>query len=263
MIEHVQPGQPVKASTVNGIIDSLNVESETLDVRQTSQGTLIDLPVDWDVRGERNDKIYSVAPCQREKGLSSRAYVSLNLGRSVGECLDSVVLHMEDGTRLHPLSAGVVYQNTTTSFEGNQPGAYLLSAGDFGWDAVLGSTGWLSTKMEWPYGEFQPDVKLDVWKTQDQKRYVAFSNVDELSVEKDQLSALLAANGAPANELSLLKLEQSFPLLKCQALEVDGEKVPTCPLVHNDGEIHVWNADEGEQPVMWKADLVCFGASDE
>lgn len=204
---------------------------------------------------------------QREKGegdhLSTRAYVGLNLGVTLEECLDSVVLHLEGGMKLHPLSAGVVYKNTTTSFEGDVPGGYLLSADEFGWDASLGSTGWLSTKMEWPYGEFQPDVKLDVWKTADQKRYLAFSNVEDLFVEKDQLSALLASNGESPNELSLLKLEQSFPLMRFKALEVDNEKVPANPLIHNDGEIHVWNADEGSAPVMWKADLVCYGASDD
>lgn len=39
MIDHVQPGQTIKAATINSIIDGMAIGSNTLDVRQTDKGT--------------------------------------------------------------------------------------------------------------------------------------------------------------------------------------------------------------------------------
>ena len=262
MIEHVSPGQKIKAATVNQIIDSTRVESQSLDVQQTNSGTLINLPNEWRMDGNTRNKIFSVKQGQ----LSGWPYAAINMGTSLQECLNAVKIHADD-TVTSPVTALVVYRNSAQSPDQNHLTGYVLSSNQFGWDKTIGSTGWLSTKIEWPHSQFQNDIDLGIWKADD-KRYVVFTNVDSLSDLKDEISVQLANAGGDADKLSTLTRDYNFTLLKCTLLS--GEEggtpayYPTKQIVHNDGEIHVWeNGGEGSTPVMWKADLVCFGASDD
>lgn len=261
MIEHVQRNEPIRASKINEIIDSTEIGSDTLDVIQSDSGTQINLPSNFSLEGDAYDKIFSVA----QTTIKGYAYTAINMGTTIQECLNAVKIH--NGTNvMSPVSALVVYRNSAFSPDQNHLTGYVLSANQFGQDMDIGSSGWLSTKIEWPHSQFQNDLNLGLWKADDE-RYMVFTNVDSLSDLKDEISVQLANAGGDAGKLSTLTRDCNFTLLKCTLLSADDGGTPRYEparqIVHNDGEIHVWNADEGSAPVMWKADLVCYGASDD
>ena len=254
MIEHVSPGQKIKAATVNQIIDSTRVESQSLDVQQTNGGTLINLPNEWRMDGNTRNRIFSVKQGQ----LSGYPYAAINMGTSLQECLNAVKIH--NGTNvMSPVSALVVYKNSAQSPDQNHLTGYVLSSNQFGWDKKIGSTGWLSTKIEWPHSQFQNDLNLEIWSSKN--HYAVFTNVSSDNDLKDELSVQLKKGGVADRELSALQRDWKFTLLKCSLLSsnVGGTPAyyPTKQIVHNDGEIHVWE-NGGGGDVVWKADLVCY-----
>jgi len=258
MIEHVSPGQKIKAATVNQIIDSTRVESQSLDVQQTNSGTLINLPNEWRMDSNTRNRIFSVKQGQ----LSGYPYAAINMGTSLQECLNAVKIH--NGTNvMSPVSALVVYRNSAQSPDQNHLTGYVLSSNQFGWDKKIGSTGWLSTKIEWPHSQFQNDLNLEIWSSKN--HYAVFTNVSSDQDLKDEISVQLKKGGVADRELSALQRDWKFTLLKCSLLSAnDGGTpayYPTKQIIHNDGEIHVWE-NGGGGDVVWKADLVCYKVHD-
>ena len=254
MIEHVQRNEPIRASKINEIIDSAEIGSDTLDVIQSDSGTQINLPSNFSLEGDAYDKIFSVA----QTTIKGYAYTAINMGTTIQECLNAVKIH--NGTNvMSPVSALVVYRNSAFSPDQNHLTGYVLSANQFGQDMDIGSSGWLSTKIEWPHSQFQNDLNLEIWSSKN--HYAVFTNVGSDQDLKDELSVQLKKGGVADRELSALQRNWKFTLLKCTLLSANEGGTPRYEparqIVHNDGEIHVWE-NGGGGDVVWKADLVCY-----
>lgn len=181
MIQHVQRNEPIRASKINEIIDSTEIGSDTLDVQQTDSGTQINLPQRFALDAREYEKVFSVRPTK----LSGYPYAAINMGTSLQECLNAVKIH--NGTNvMSPVSALVVYRNSAQSPDQNHLTGYVLSSNQFGWDKKIGSTGWLSTKIEWPHSQFQNDLNLEIWSSKN--HYAVFTNVSSDQDLKDELS---------------------------------------------------------------------------
>ena len=214
MIEHVQRNEPIRASKINEIIDSAEIGSDTLDVIQSDSGTQINLPSNFSLEGDAYDKIFSVA----QTTIKGYAYTAINMGTTIQECLNAVKIH--NGTNvMSPVSALVVYRNSAFSPDQNHLTGYVLSANQFGQDMDIGSSGWLSTKIEWPHSQFQNDLNLEIWSSKN--HYAVFTNVGSDQDLKDELSVQLKKGGVADRELSALHRNWKFTLLKCTLLSAN------------------------------------------
>jgi len=260
MIQHVQRNEPIRASKINEIIDGQDIASSTLDVSKTDSGTLINLPSKFRIGGQTLDKLFQCGPTK----LSGYPYTAVNMGSRLGDCLAGVVVH-EGGGESSPVSAAVVYRNSPHSPQQNHLSGYMLSAEQFGNDARIGSTGWLSTLMEWPHDGFCRDITLGVWKAKG-GRYMAFTNCSSLEDAREELAVQLSGAGATEDELSGMQLEHARTLMRAVPLEVETESAPveymSKPLGRNDGEVHIWPGSD-QSGVEWKADLVCWQKDEE
>lgn len=231
-----------------------------MDVSQTTAGTIINLPRRFRLDGKLLDKLFQCAP----SNLSGYPYAAVNMGSTLDDCLRGVVVH-EGGAESSPVSAAVIYQNSAGSPQQNHLSGYVLSADQFGKDAAIGSTGWLSTMMEWPHDQFCRSIRLGVWKAKG-GRFMAFTNCEELSDAGEELQVQLRNAGAAEDDLSGMALEGATTLVRSVSISVETESAPveymSKPLARNDGEVHMWlGADQSG--VEWKADLVCYAFDKE
>lgn len=103
-MQRVQPGELVRASTINGIIDRLPVASHTLDVQNTDTGAIVNLPSRNVPEPYRGSKLFQCAPSK----LNGYPYAAVNMGSTLEDCLRGVVVH-EGGAESSPVSAAVIY----------------------------------------------------------------------------------------------------------------------------------------------------------
>ena len=163
-LDYVSPGEGVKASTVNSLIEAVQGGgnmSPDLIVTGTRSGPQLVAPARTGSTDLRRDQIFDV----ENYLLSGWPMAKLKLGFRLQDALGAVNVHA-DGETLSATSAVVLFKNSANCpFSGGSVSSYVLGEDDFGKRAAYGDTGWVDTKMEGLHGETEPS--LEVWRTDD------------------------------------------------------------------------------------------------
>ena len=259
-LEYVKAGETVKASTVNSLVDvakGTQTPSPDLVYTTTPRGTQLAMPSNYGgpLRPLRHflDTEYYI--------LSGWQFTKLALGFSLDSCLGTIKYHDADGEVTNPVSAAVVFKNSSESPIGSDLSGYLLSDDNFGLDALAGSNGLVETPIEWTNGQVPARAELWSWSKPDRMAAV-FTNVEDTLSVKQQLSSLLEDGGVDSEELSALERLGSWKLTESTMLsaEEDGHVVwkPTHQLVHVHDDIEFWDSEAVKTHHVNSASIVCY-----
>ena len=259
-LDYVKKGESVKATTINSIIDTIGGNqrmSPDLNVTTTPRGAQVYMPADF---GGPNNPLNHYLDTGKYT-LSGWPFVQLVLGPTLDDCLGVFKYHTVEGDVACPISAGVVFKNSSSAPTGAGLSGYLLYGDEFGLDAEVHAAGWVETLIEDTNGQVPTNAQLWSWNLPS-KMAAVFTNVDdELSVKKT-LSSLLQDNGVSASELSSLERVGTWRLTSSTSLsaEKDGQVVwiPTHELVNTHDTIDVWASEAVEETHINMAELVCY-----
>ena len=259
-LDYVKAGEPVKATTINSIIETIGGNqsmSPDLNVTTTARGPQVYMPSKY---GGPNNPLRHYLDTGKYV-LSSGQFVKIVLGPTLDDCLGTFKYHVSQNEVCNPISAAIVFKNSSGSPVGDDLSGYLLDEPDFGKDAGAHSAGWVETLIEDTNGKVPTMAELWSWKLPD-KMAAVFTNVqDELSV-KGELSTLLEAGGISGSELSGLERVGSWKLTSSTALSVeqDGNTVwvDTHELVNTHDTIDVWASESIQETHINMAELVCY-----
>lgn len=258
-LDYVKKGESVKATTINSIIDTIGGNqrmSPDLNVTTTPRGAQVSMPSDF---GGPNNPLNHYLDAGKYV-LSGWPFVKLVLGPTLDDCLGVFNYHTVEGDVESPISAGIVFKNSSSAPTGADLSGYLLQEGDFGLDAEVHSAGWVETMIEDTNGKVPTNAQLWSWNLPS-KMAAIFTNVeDELSVKKT-LSTLLQDNGVSGSELSSLERVGTWKLTSSTSLSVekDGQVtwIPTHELVNTHDTIDVWASEAIPETHINMAELVC------
>ena len=257
-MDYVHKGEAVKASTVNSIIDAIGGNqnmSPDLNVTTTAGGPQISMPSKYGGPNKKPDHILDVGRYQ----LSGWPMVKLQLGFKLDDCLGAFKYHRADGTTSTPSYAGVVYQNSENCPTGSELSGYSLTADNFGSDAIAHSAGWVDTLIEDPYPSGVLEAQLWKYKSGGELAEV-FTNVDDTTQVKGQLSTMLSNNGASQDDLNTLSLVDRWNLVRSSILSAGQDSlIPTHEIVCKNGTIDVYETSTFDYNVVLKATLECIG----
>ena len=257
-MDYVHKGEAVKASTVNSIIDAIGGNqsmSPDLNVTTTSRGPQISLPSSYGGPNKKPDHILDVGRYQ----LSGWPMVKLQLGFKLDDCLGAFKYHRADGTTSTPSYAGVVYRNSENCPTGSELSGYFLTDNDFGKDAIAHAAGWVDTLIEDPYPSGVLEAQLWKYKSGGELAEV-FTNVDDTTQVKGQLSTMLSNNGASQDDLNTLSLVDRWNLVRSSILYAGQDAlIPTHEIVCKNGTIDVYETSTFDYNVVLKATLECIG----
>lgn len=263
-LDYVKKGEAVRASTVNSLIDAIGGNqrmSPDLNVTTTKNGPQVSLPSNYGGPNNKPNELLDVGRYQ----LSGWPMTQLFLGPEIGDCLNAIRLHKQDGTVRTSVSAAVIFQNSEDCPTGSDLSGYLLSDEQFGYDKERHASGWVQTMLEDPYCDKYMGAQL--WQYQEgQKLATVFTNVgSELSV-RTTLSSLLNSGGEDAEGLSSLSRIDAWTLVYSTKLsvEIDGrvEWVPTHEYIKNHGQIDVYQSEFKDYNVVLKCSLKCIGVQE-
>ena len=257
-MDYVHKGEAVKASTVNSIIEAIGGNqnmSPDLNVTTTAGGPQISMPSKYGGPNKKPDHILDVGRYQ----LSGWPMVKLQLGFKLDDCLGVFKYHRADGTTSTPSYAGVVYQNSENCPTGSELSGYSLTDDKFGSDAIAHSAGWVDTLIEDPYPSGVLEAQLWKYKSGGELAEV-FTNVDDTTQVKGQLSTMLSNNGASQDDLNTLSLVDRWNLVKSSILSAGQDSlIPTHEIVCKNGTIDVYETSTFDYNVVLKATLECIG----
>ena len=257
-MDYVHKGEAVKASTVNSIIEAIGGNqnmSPDLNVTTTAGGPQISLPSKYGGPNKKPDHILDVGRYQ----LSGWPMVKLQLGFKLDDCLGVFKYHRADGTTSTPSYAGVVYQNSENCPTGSELSGYSLTDDNFGSDAIAHSAGWVDTLIEDPYPSGVLEAQLWKYKSGGELAEV-FTNVDDTTQVKGQLSTMLSNNGASQDDLNTLSLVDRWNLVRSSILSAGQDAlIPTHEIVCKNGTIDVYETSTFDYNVVLKATLECIG----
>ena len=257
-MDYVHKGEAVKASTVNSIIEAIGGNqnmSPDLNVTTTSRGPQISLPSSYGGPNKKPDHILDVGRYQ----LSGWPMVKLQLGFKLDDCLGAIKYHRADGTTITPSYAGVVYKNSEDCPTGSELSGYSLTDDNFGSDAIAHSAGWVDTLIEDPYPSGVLEAQLWKYKSGGELAEV-FTNVDDTTQVKGQLSTMLSNNGVSQEDLNTLSLVDRWNLVKSSILSAGQDAlIPTHEIVCKNGTIDVYETSTFDYNVVLKATLECIG----
>ena len=257
-MDYVHKGEAVKASTVNSIIEAIGGNqnmSPDLNVTTTAGGPQISMPSKYGGPNKKPDHILDVGRYQ----LSGWPMVKLQLGFKLDDCLGAFKYHRADGTTSTPSYAGVVYQNSENCPTGSELSGYSLTNDKFGSDAIAHSAGWVDTLIEDPYPSGVLEAQLWKYKSGGELAEV-FTNVDDTTQVKGQLSTMLSNNGASQDDLNTLSLVDRWNLVRSSILSAGQDAlIPTHEIVCKNGTIDVYETSTFDYNVVLKATLECIG----
>ena len=257
-LDYVHKGEAVKASTVNSIIEAIGGNqnmSPDLNVTTTAGGPQISLPSSYGGPNKKPDHILDVGRYQ----LSGWPMIKLQLGFKLDDCLGVFKYHRADGTTSTPSYAGVVYQNSENCPTGSELSGYSLTDDKFGSDAIAHSAGWVDTLIEDPYPSGVLEAQLWKYKSGGELAEV-FTNVDDTTQVKGQLSTMLSNNGASQDDLNTLSLVDRWNLVRSSILSAGQDAlIPTHEIVCKNGTIDVYETSTFDYNVVLKATLECIG----
>ena len=257
-MDYVHKGEAVKASTVNSIIEAIGGNqnmSPDLNVTTTAGGPQISMPSKYGGPNKKPDHILDVGRYQ----LSGWPMLKLQLGFKLDDCLGAFKYHRADGTTSTPSYAGVVYQNSENCPTGSELSGYSLTDNNFGSDAIAHSAGWVDTLIEDPYPSGVIEAQLWKYKSGGELAEV-FTNVDDTTQVKGQLSTMLSNNGASQDDLKTLSLVDRWNLVKSSILSAGQDAlIPTHEIVCKNGTIDVYETSTFDYNVVLKASLECIG----
>ena len=257
-MDYVHKGEAVKASTVNSIIEAIGGNqnmSPDLNVTTTAGGPQISLPSKYGGPNKKPDHILDVGRYQ----LSGWPMVKLQLGFKLDDCLGVFKYHRADGTTSTPSYAGVVYQNSENCPTGSELSGYSLTNDKFGSDAIAHSAGWVDTLIEDPYPSGVLEAQLWKYKSGGELAEI-FTNVDDTTQVKGQLSTMLSNNGASQDDLNTLSLVDRWNLVRSSILSAGQDAlIPTHEIVCKNGTIDVYETSTFDYNVVLKATLECIG----
>lgn len=259
-LDYVNPGDAVRASTVNSIIDALaggGNQSPDLLVTGAKGGAQFVAPAELGSTDLRWGTVFDVV----NYTLSSWPMARLKLGFSVGDCTGGVAVHGDSGVRT-AVSAVVVHKNTSSCpVDGGRLAAEVLEDEDFAKDAAQGAAGWVKTKLEGVHPN-SGKIKLQLWKTGG-NYYQVFTNADYEDTRRGLSSALLEKN-VDRGELSGLQYFCGWTLAYQTKLSAaGGEQVPTSRLVVSHGAKDAYDVlGQGAKAVL-KARLACYKVAEQ
>ena len=257
-MEYVRKGEAVKASTVNSIIEAIGGNqsmSPDLNVTTTAGGPQISMQSKYGGPNKKPDHILDVGRYQ----LSGWPMIKLQLGFKLDDCLGVFKYHRADGTTSTPSYAGVVYQNSENCPTGSELSGYSLTDDNFGSDAIAHSAGWVDTLIEDPYPSGVLEAQLWKYKSGGELAEV-FTNVDDTTQVKGQLSTMLSNNGSSQDDLNTLSLVDRWNLVRSSILSAGQDAlIPTHEIVCKNGTIDVYETSTFDYNVVLKASLECIG----
>lgn len=124
MLDYVAKGEKIKASTINGIIDSvtnLYYPSNNLNFRNTSHGTLLNAPNSYDIKNRY------LAPCFLQTCWNYDTELSTNtlnvmLGRDIGEAKNQITIYnkIPDGIYIYDENRKQIKEITKEAWPDNK-----------------------------------------------------------------------------------------------------------------------------------------------